>query len=468
MKYRAIIYVFLFCWLFSYGISVEVSAQPATWWTRLPCEYIPESSAIFIGDVIAVKPDEKKDNEDDLVLVEFVVREAISGTVRDAKITAGSYADPADYMGIAPGKRFVVYLAYEQGKTLIRSESKEISKAAADLAFLRDWDQKDPGAKIFGRLSLIVKSSLDKYSMQPIPAANLRIQSDELKKTYNIATDENGNYELDGLTPGIYKVEALIPENSHLYTYASSTRLFAKGCTQTDVEISYENELRGKVVDPAGKPVAKVRLELIPINYIKPPYDVWGPQESTFSNDDGSFVLWNVPPGKYHLAVNYTYLPEFETPYPTSFFPGTPDRTKAQVIEIAAGKKIDGIKFVLGPERLVERKMTGRAVFADGRPAANVMVYLKEDENQSCCVLKEATTDAQGNFVLTGFATRKYRIWTHVDHKPFTDKINYFGASNVFILDAKTAPFQIVLRPTLKGSLDAVDELEMRERGKIR
>lgn len=468
MKYRAIIYVFLFCWLFSYGISVEVSAQPANWWTRLPCEYIPQSDAIFIGDVAAVGPAEKNENEADKVLIEFVVREAISGTVRDAKITASSYAYPADYIGIAPGKRFIVYLANEQGKTVLRSESKEISKAAADLAFLRDWDQKDPSAKIFGRLSLIVKSSLDKNSKQPIPAANLRIQSDELKKTYNIATDENGNYELDGLTPGIYKVEALIPENSHLYTYASSTRLFAKGCTQTDVEISYENELHGKVVDPTGKPVGKVHLELIPINYVKPPFDVWGPQESAFSNDDGSFVIYNAPPGKYHLAVNYTYLPEFETPYPTSFFPGTPDRSKAQVIEIAAGKKLDGIKFVLGPERLVERKMTGRVTYADGRPVPNTKVILKEDENPTCCVLKEATTDAQGNFVLTGFATRKYRIWTYVDHKPFTEKINYFGASNVFILDAKTAPFQIVLKPTLKEGPNALDELEMRERGKIR
>jgi hypothetical protein len=206
----------------------------------------------------------------------------------------------------------------------------------------------------------------------------------------------------------------------------------------------------------------------VPFGFIKPRFDVEEPQESTTSDPDGTFDFDNIPPGKYHLAVNYTFLPEVESPYPTSFYPGTPDRAKAQVIEIAAGKKVDGIKFVLGPERLVERKITGRITYADGRPVANTKVYLKEDENQSCCVLKEATTDAAGNFVLTGFATHKYRIWTFVDHKPFTDKINFIGASGVFILDAKTAPFQIVLRPTLKDSLDAVDEIEMRERGKIR
>ena len=454
-------------WFLSLGAVGVVRAQSADWWTRLPCEYIPQSDAIFVGEVTAVTPDEKK-NDVDWVTVEFVVREAIAGAVKDSKMVSRSSAYSADYIGVAAGKWFLVYLSKEDGKLILKGETKAINKAAADMDFLRGWDQKDPGARMFGRISLIAKSSLDKNSKQPLPAVNIEIR-DEQKKAIQTTTDADGNYEVNGLSPGIYTVEVVFPaEGGHLIADGPSNRVYSKGCTQTDVDVHFKNELHGKIVDPVGKPVGKVPLELIPITYTKPRFDVEEPQELTRSNDDGTFVFYNAPPGKYNLAVNYTNLPEFESPYPASFLPGTPDRAKAQVIEIVTGKTIEGIKYVLGPETLKEKKVSGRVVYPDGHPAANAKVYLKEDENQSCCVLKEATTDAQGNFLLTGFGTHRYRIWTFVDHKPFTDKINFIGASAVFTLGGTIAPFQIVLKPTLKETLDAIDEIEMRERGKIK
>lgn len=314
----------------------------------------------------------------------------------------------------------------------------------------------------------MARSSLYKDSRQRLPSVYLRIRLDAENKSFEVVTDANGNYLIEGLAPGRYRVSVKLPDGTNLVSEERQVTLVNNGCSEENVDVRYVNKISGKVVDTGGNPIGKVPLELIPFDYIKPRYDVYHHEESTGSNDDGSFTFSNVQPGKYLLAVNYTILPEYESPFPTRFYPGTLERTKAKTVEIEAGKDIDSLRFVLGPERLVEKMITGRVVFPDGSPAPNIQVYLKEDQNQECCVLKDAKTDPQGNFTLVGFVSRKYRIWTFIDRKPFSGSPNLIGASSVFTLDKATPAFQIALRPTTKGSLDAIDEIEMRERGKLK
>jgi hypothetical protein len=211
----------------------------------------------------------------------------------------------------------------------------------------------------------------------------------------------------------------------------------------------------------------KVRVELVPVDYIKPRFDVEGPNESSPTNDDGSFTIWNVPPGKYHMAVNYNILPGRDSPYATSFYPGTKDRLKAQIIVVSEDGNVEGLRYVIPPDKLQEMKVTGRVAYADGRPVVDADIYLKEDENQTCCV-EGTRTDAKGNFEMMGFATRKYRLWTFVEHKPFTVKVDFIGVSPVFVLDKMTGPFTIVMKVTRKFGGDALDEIEMRERGLLK
>ena len=457
--------------LVAFATSVNVWAQADDEWRPVPCELLGQSDTIFVGLIVGIKEDKKPPNEDQYVLIKFRVSEVFKGIKLAKTVSVRASIYSADYLETSAGKTFLVYAsnADDLGILGLNTATKPLSEADRELDFLRGLNTSDPGARIFGKVSFIAKSVLKKDYEQPFTSAIVQIQPSEgEKKLRETRTDLEGRYEIEGLSPGQYRIGVVLPEGSNLYTDDNYLQVNDKGCSKANLEVKTANKVSGKVLDMDGKPVAKVPLELIPDDYEKPAFDVYNGAEVTSSNEDGSFTFSNVPPGKYNLAINYTILPEKESPYPTSYYPGTPVRGKAQIIEIGTGKEIDGIQFVLGPERLIEKKIMGRIVFPDGRPSPDTKVYLKEDENQICCVLKEATTDAKGNFVLVGFATHKYRIWTFVDHKPFTDRVNFIGVSSVFTLNGGTGPFQIVLKPTAKESLDAIDEIEMRERGKLK
>jgi len=464
----------------SIGVSLIVAfafvgaAQSEYYPPPLPCSILREAPNVYVGQVLSMKVDDSKKEDQEFLQVEFLVRESFVGEPKDGKVVLRNSSYFADSIDIAVGRSFLVYAYYKQtGDSFagVAPFTKSVEKAGAEMAFFRGLKDNPRGAWIFGSVNQVVKSSLYKNSRQPIPFAHLVVKADSDKKTYDVTTDADGNYMLENVPAGYYRVQPVLAGDSNLVSDGGQGTLVNNACDQADVDLHSKNSISGVVVDTRDKPVAKVPVELVPVDYIKPKFNNYRhSQETAGTNDDGSFTISNMPPGKYYLAVNYTILPEFDSPYPASFYPGTPFREKAQVIEIAPGKDIEGIKFILGPERLTQKKITGHVVFADGRPASDAEIYLKEDENEECCVLADSSvrTDAQGSFSLAGFMTRKYRVWTFVDHKPFTNKINFIGASPVFVLDNRTGSFQIVLRPTTKDSLDAIDEIEMRERGLLK
>ena len=464
MNREAFIISVLISLLFLSCGDYKAAAQSGPHLPPLPCVIYNQAPTIFVGQVLSLKADNTK--EADSMLVEMLVREAFAGSSQGTRVILSESAYSADYRGFAVGKSFLVYASKADpgAPIIVRPETKSIDKARAELLFLRGLEQEPPGGRIFGQASLVIKSSLYKDSTEPLEFARLIIRSDAEKRSFEVTSDEYGNYQVGGLSPGRYWVDVKGPDGATLATAAVQDALVNRGCAEANIDVRPMDNVKGKIVDPNGNAVGRVPLELVPFDYSKPSYDNYRHYEMATSNDDGSFEFINVAPGRYFLAVNFTTVPEFESPYPTSYFPGLLTRSKAQVIEISAGKVIDGLKFVLPPERLVEKKISGRVIFPDGRPSPDTTVYLKEDENQVCCVLKEVKTDSRGNFTLIGFATRKYRLWTFIDHKPFTNTTNFVGASPVFILDAATPAFQIMLKPTTKESLDAIDEIEILER----
>ena len=459
--------------IFMAGAYVSTFAQPDNHNpSPMPCVLLGDSPNVYVGQVLGMRVDESKKENDEFVLIEFLIRESFVGTPKDGRVVLGASSYFADGIGIAVGRSYLIYAYNKQTDDAFASFSaytKSVDKAGAELAFLRGLRENPQGAWIFGRVDLVVRSSHYKNWRQPVPYARLVVRADSDKKRFEITSDENGNYVLENMPSGWYLVTPDLPTDANLVSDGGQGTLVNNACSGADILIRSKNSVNGVVTDSGGKPVSKVPVELVPVDYVKPNFNIWpNYYERGVTENDGAFTISNISPGKYHLAVNYTIQPEFESPYIATFYPGTLIRSKAQTIEVFAGKEINGLKFVLGPERLIEKKVTGRVLYADGRPAANTYVYLKEDENESCCVLKKATTDAQGNFSIVGFESRKYRLWSQVDHKPFTNKINYFGASPVFVLDSRTGSFQIVLRPTTKNSLDAVDEIEMQERKILR
>jgi hypothetical protein len=108
-----------------------------------------------------------------------------------------------------------------------------------------------------------------------------------------------------------------------------------------------------------------------------------------------------VTPGKYYLGVNTKYGPNADNPYPTAFYPGTPDKTEASVIDLADGQWLDGFSWQLLPP-LVVRTIQGVIVWSDGSPVTlgNASIADSPDGQKSSHFYGSAQTDAQGHFTL--------------------------------------------------------------------
>jgi hypothetical protein len=98
----------------------------------------------------------------------------------------------------------------------------------------------------------------------------------------------------------------------------------------------------GQVRDAAGNPAVSVRVAMTALN------DNTGmPRTATLvriveSDNTGRFRIEGVPPGRYGLMAGDVASP--------TYFPGTPDASKAAVITVAAGSVITNLNFALGTE----------------------------------------------------------------------------------------------------------------------
>lgn len=74
-------------------------------------------------------------------------------------------------------------------------------------------------------------------------------------------------------------------------------------------------------------------------------------------------------------------------------------------------------------------------------------------------VNSEVTTNAQGRFTQSGFEGRKYRVWAF-GKKDFNFGKEEYGASSAFVLNEKTASYNIILDKTESWLTEMDDDNE--------
>lgn len=211
--------------------------------------------------------------------------------------------------------------------------------------------------------------------------------------------------------------------------------------------------MNGKLLQASGKPLAYTEIELVPVTAKKQINDA---RLLATTSASGLFSFFDVPGGSYTLSINFDEKPTDTSPYLTCFYPNTNDREKAEVFKIDAATRLKGIVFQL-PPKLAQRKITGKVVGTDGKPVADVFVWLKDIQYDDLSLDFRNKTDKNGNFTLSGFESRKYVILAALFDAPPSiyappDNPLAVGEMGVFILDANTAVFKIILKDTGRKS----------------
>jgi beta-lactamase regulating signal transducer with metallopeptidase domain len=175
-------------------------------------------------------------------------------------------------------------------------------------------------------------------------------------------TDDTGAFRFAGIPDGPYTVMAMkdgfFPGQS---SFESPVRV--SGDTQFDLKMTPNATLRGRVLDPEGKPAAGVSVKFGPPSV---PVSV--------TDEKGEFVFEDVPPiGAFTLSATPKPQPDAkdEESIVTTYYPSVVDSTQAAPIKVQ-GVDLSGYEIRL--QTAPARRIRGVVIDVGGKPAPHAEV----------------------------------------------------------------------------------------------
>jgi len=189
---------------------------------------------------------------------------------------------------------------------------------------------------------------------------------------YNAVTDGSGRFVIEGLPPGQYPITARregyfgpsVSGDSPLAARGSAT-IISHQTTEVQLTLVPGGAVSGRVLGPAGLPLANASVELLRQTYQNgvPTLQTANTKQT---DDRGEYRLFQIAPGQYYvvarpravLALRGAAATE-EQPFRT-FYPDSTDPTRALIITLHAAEELAGINIQLRTATL--RKISGRVV----------------------------------------------------------------------------------------------------------
>ncbi len=203
--------------------------------------------------------------------------------------------------------------------------------------------------------------------------ANTRLELRSEDKTFVAVSDSNGAYAFYGVPEGEYHFAGDLPEH---FEFAQEIlggplpplKLPAHACFESDLTALPSGRIRGRVLGPNGKPLTFAHVNL----FLRAKYKTGSPgwYESQ-DREKGYFEFQNVSPGDYILVYNDGGRIDADEPYSRTFYPGVSDLSRARVIHVDPGQKVDDADIKVTGGRAT-REITVRLVAeTDGLPDIN-------------------------------------------------------------------------------------------------
>jgi protocatechuate 3,4-dioxygenase beta subunit len=207
-------------------------------------------------------------------------------------------------------------------------------------------------------------------------------------------TDSEGRFTLDGVDPGSYLLLAQRTGYLDQGYGAPAPQLvgppldLAAGETMRDitVKLTPQSLLYGKVLDEDGEPMPNAQVQVLRASYAGGRRHLVEAGSSP-SQDDGSFVVGNLTPGRYYVSAGFRKVDEAGPParkperekYVTTYFPTAADSASAAPVEVGPGAEVRDVAIRLRKSRVFH--IRGRLVDADsGGPAQTGIQLIPANE----------------------------------------------------------------------------------------
>jgi hypothetical protein len=370
------------------------------------CAQFWRSDAVFVGQVVDIKPLQKKpDNVYTYLMVRFKVEESFRG-VSGPTVSVATATTMCDTK-FKKGKQYLVYASLDDNTDQFFTGMCRGTTLAVDieesLNELRKLAQREVAESISGRIKT------NQY--QGVPGMTIEVATQD--KTFKTMTNKNGDFSLSLPNSGSFTVRVSVPYAAHLVnksgdvavrsTQTESLSIFEYDVTLAKSECSYleldidgvdpraRATVSGNVLTASGEAVHE-RSAVSLINRVDT-----GPDHVEFPKTDGSFRFKRVSPGEYYLVLNARN--GFDAPYARTYYPATKDERAAKIIQVTEGAVIENLEMRVGP-RLTERTVAGTVAWKRGGPieGAYIAVYSGDEYVRYVSI----NADGEFNFVLYG------------------------------------------------------------------
>lgn len=245
----------------------------------------------------------------------------------------------------------------------------------------------------------------DQLTGQAISGVDVELLNESGSKVADTTTDGNGDYSFSVLPGGTYEVQfnpgtANTNYSSAYYGGASATG-FTVTPGQTTAGINGQllsaGVLAGTVTNAAGQAIPSVGLQIVNVNT--------GYYYYTNTGSNGTYEIDGLPTGNYQLL----FRPGSGEDYVYQYYPGKANAAASQPVSVTAGQVTSHIDATLATAATVSGKVTDAAT---GAPVSGAHVYVNEYGGgyPSYVYTNYATTDANGNWSIPGFATGTYQV----------------------------------------------------------
>jgi len=223
-------------------------------------------------------------------------------------------------------------------------------------------------------------------------------------------TDQSGRYFFEELEPGPYRLT--VEKTGYVPLNPASVPTFwvvaGQSVDVAAVSLQKGAVVTGRILDALGEPMIDISVRAV-----KPGAAIDRMGEASRTNDLGEFRVFGLAPGQYIVAASPRPFGSdalSRTMVSSTFYPGTPDPSAAQVITVSAGETIAGIEF-----RTVMTstfKVSGTVVDDGGMPIAGAAVMLAGDSRVSGGLaagrVGDAVSDATGRFSFDSVTSGTY------------------------------------------------------------
>jgi len=419
-----------------------------------PCAAFWRAEIVFVGRVIEIGQRIDNQRGDDGAIVRLSVEKVYRGSI-GAEVFDRQSNGADCRVEYENGKQYLLY-AYDYqpstGKIITGGcdRSRKLARAQEDLEYIRSLAGGTTKQSVMGQL-------LKHEKFQPLKAIKVAVEGSG--KLYETITDKKGHYEILLPHPGSYQVRLFIPfgagtiadyldieqiPNEGLTIISYKLKLAAGQCDYKDLKIFKENlrgaaKVSGKIIDANGLPASQVSVELCRVTADrKCSLDKY---QWVITDAEGKYDFIGMANGIYWMGINILRMPDIDSPYPTTFYPGVQNSRNAIAITVNKGQTLS-LPVLSLPAKLVELKIYGSLHWPDGTPVSrySVLSILKTPpalyilDPQQLLPLSnsrqadETSTvkiDDQGRFSIVGFEGYTYILHVHAfnqDDKPMHAK----------------------------------------------